>query len=232
MSRTALYQLVKIAQHSAFKDDMAYALVVLALQRDQRLRGDGRPQGLYRMHQLVMPEDVIKVGKNLGNPEYIKQVDSMLRKRILLVTPKNVSGATINSSHDSHGANTPSSTSPVGNTSSHAWKTTLLAHKTSSSASCDGNTSSPASRGVKTQSPAGNTLSSASPAGNTLSSASPTIKTSPPTSNTLSSALHAPKTLWTTSPFGNTSLPTSPGVETLSPASCAIKTLSSTSRAA
>ena len=66
MSRSAWYRLVKIAQQPAFSN-MGYAMEVLGLQWDRRIRDNGLPQSVkFQMHHLVMPGNVINVANNLG----------------------------------------------------------------------------------------------------------------------------------------------------------------------
>jgi len=140
MRRSAWYRLVKIAQHPAFRD-MGYAMEVLGLQQDRRIRGNGLPERVkFQMHHLVMPGDVINGTNNLGNPEFLKQVDTELRKRVLPIAPGNASGTAINTppatkrlspaspslpvgNMSSHGTSSPLATSPAGNTSSRASNT-------------------------------------------------------------------------------------------------------------
>lgn len=102
MSRFAWYQLAKIALHPDFTD-MAYAMDVLALQRDNRISGNHLLRKVkYQMYEVVMPRDVITVANNLGNPEYFQQVNIMLQKHLLPVTPKkDDSRAVVNSSQES-----------------------------------------------------------------------------------------------------------------------------------
>jgi len=132
MSKSAWYKLAKIAQHSAFSD-MAYTMEVLALQRDQRINGNDLPHRVnYQMHQIVTPGDITSVANNLGNPEYLKQVDSALQKRVFSVTPKNTLGAVINSSRQSPAGKTPSPASPA----SPAAKTSPLASPSLATGKC------------------------------------------------------------------------------------------------
>jgi len=185
MSRSAWYRVVKIAQHPAFSD-MGYAMGVLGLQQDRRIRGNGLPQRVkFQLHHLVMPGDVINAANNLGNPEFLKQLDSELRKRVLPIAPGNASGTDINTppttkrlspaspaspirNMSSHGTSTPLATSPAGNTLSRASNTSLPASDSeapphasragkSLSASRSAKTSLSASRAGNISSRAGNT---------------------------------------------------------------------------